>query len=1214
MIKKLLPLFLFVFIVFIFNSNNAHAIDCPAEGGEAGTVICGPTSPSGNGEILWKGENKNLGNVTVIQAQFNIRDKSRITMAPNSILSFDGGGCISNCSVSNPRERTYGINILELDNSEFYHGSGLNATVYMKDDNRIRLTSNSSATFGYIKEKEIGEWSETGSFTCPTSENGCYTKLEINVQNSELSIGSIEFENSDSWISTIRIENEEKNRGKLVNINNGIKASEISSIDLKYADANIGGDIIAYGRAGNGGVVSNINLYSSDLVLKGNLISQVQTIFLIEKSILKIDPQSGRHTAEFAGSSLIRLENSSEFIAQDIKLLAPNLNLTLINDGTKFTADRIYFSDNQLSFSDINFDLSLKSQAKIGSIDTRLNCIEGGNCSGVAQKITLNGDKDSNYDIGEILIDANSTTLLLNDSYGKINKIDYYNNEVRIDGRASKDTTMHIGNINLLNDNSIYDIEFRSQNLKIDNINLKKSDKLLFNFYDSTINVGNIICGESCSQIVFNGFGDTTLNIVTFNAGSTNSTNFSNDFSGITINASGSYNSNGTFNVKNSTLNFGSMNGEYDSINLESSNLILNRSSDIKLTSGNISIDTASSFTIKGEQIFENPNDINIVNNGKLNILAGNDFNSLTNNATATTVLDGKAKINTVNNTDGTVELYAGASIDLFNNLGSGTDKNRAEKHTSKLIVNGANRIEKYNHNEFSELVFMVSTKKSMPTLTIGEMGNSDYLGKMSISFDKLSVIKPGLINRYDLIKTEKGSIGIKHEDYDGLLDILPPWLKHQQNIDFNNGENAVNGETAWINIERLTNYTNLVRAVPGYGDDKSILTLAGNIDNAVFNSQVTLGLEDVVNSLDLNSGCGFSDEIIYKMHQGEEIIDISKAPCLYTMAENINKLKPVSNEVYALYSHTNVVRSLDTILEANREYVYDGEIYSWYKGDIGYTSLADKEKDSGFNSVNSMFYVGATVAPSSNYNFSGILGFGIGSLNGNKSLYDGVTNSLTAGLATSYLKATYFVSLSGIVGLTNFDTNRYIEFLDNEYSDNRETKSTSKLSVLELALKLEVGNEYIIDSTTFLTPKVFASQSVLNNSGYEEFGSSASLNVNANTLLISDIGVGVELRRELLLPSFLGIDKAFWYPKIGFNIVERFYQTPNTEMKFVGTSDDFYSKIDSGNYSGILGQLYGSLLYQNQAFALQVGYNGDASISGYMNHSINATLKYSFR
>lgn len=1210
MLKKLLPLFLLLLIVFIFNPNNASAVDAVDCDSYGGTVICGPTSGNGNAEVLYDGIKVNLGDVSVVQAIWNIRNKSRVTMGTNATLNFDGGGCLSSCDNEDPTARTYYLNILEVDNSEFFHGSGTDSTVYMKDENQIKASTDSSVSLGYIKEKNTYTYvpNEAGDliFKCPN--DGCYTKLDISSKDSELSIGSIEFENPDSFVNIISIENEEANRGKYrLNINKGIKASQIKMISLKNADAIIGGDIIAYGSNGSGGAIAEITLYYSDLVLRGNEISQVQRIQLVEKSIFKVDPMSGRHTIVMgsSGAPLIQLESGSQFIAQDIKTVATQTDFVVTNEDTIFKADRIYM-DNLLNFTSMNFYASLQAKVEIGTIDTRLYCIEG-DCGSSSQRLKLDGDSSSLFQINEILIDSDDTILILNDAYGRINKIDYDNSVVNIEGRTTENVTMQIGSINLLNEATKYNIKIKDQKLQIDSINFKKSEQLEFNISESTINSGNITCSDYCKETSFNGIGNATLNIVSFNsniAGNMNSAEFSNTFSGITINVSESYNSSGTFIANDSTLNFGSMNGTYDSINLFSSSLTLNKESDITLTSGDILIDNLSSFTIKGEEIFNNPNEINIDNYGKLNILAGNTLNSIINNINATTVLDGKSNIKLVDNY-GILELHAGASIDELNNMG--TNENQ-----SKVVLYGANRVEKYDHNEFSELVFMITTKQSMPTLTIGEMTNPYYLGEISVSFDNLSVIKPGLKNRYDLIETEQGSIGIDYDQYSEMLNILPPWLIHEENIEQNTNNS---GETAWVEIQRLTNYTTLMKAVPGYGQDSAILNLAESIDRVVFSGQTTKGLEDVVNSLDLNSGCTASDQLIYEIHQGVVTdVDISSAPCLYTMAENMNKLKPVSNEVYALYSHTNVTKSLDTLLEANREYVYSDEVYSWYKSDIGYTSLADKGYDSGFNGVSSNFYAGLTFAPLANYNFSGMLGFGLGNLNGNSSLYDGGTNTIMAGLAASYLKSTYFVSLSTVVGISNFDTNRNIDFLDNEYSDNRSTVSTSKLSVIDMAVKLEAGDEYVVNSSTFLTPKVFISQSLLHNSGYEEFGSSASLKVNSNNMAISDLGVGVELRRELLLPKFLGIEKSFWYPKIGFNVVERFYKKPSTEMKFVGTSDDFYTKIDSADYSGLLAQLYGSLLYQNKDLAVQVAYNGDASLSGYMNHSINATLKYSFK
>ncbi|MDR0484281.1 MAG: autotransporter domain-containing protein [Alphaproteobacteria bacterium] len=1195
--KNFFILLLLGLTVAIFAPKEAKAdfAACPSGGGDYGQVICGPSiseNPNGDGSAneVWSGQDKSMGNFTIFQASLFLTNNSRVNMGNNSILTFDGGGCKSGNAGDDSKcpndsegsgEDIWGKTILDINSSEFFQGGGNNPVFNMRDINSIRLSNKSIATFGNIRD------------------NGKFTMLEFAVNDSDLSINSIDFTNKNSQINNFVVTNDENNRGQYrITINNGIKVAKIYNFNLTNADMIIGGNVETTLESGSG-AISSIILTNSDLVLNGNKLSSVTAINMFGDSIFKVDPNSGGHVIEMGSAPSIMMESGSTMFAKDIIAYAPGLDIVLRDEGTVLNADRISFVYDGLSL--ISMDLAIKAKAKIGLLDTSISCPQG--CDGSTQ-INLLGDKLSSYEFGKIIINDSNFFIRTAQSSIDIKNMDYKGSVIKFDANNKQDNEiLHIGSINVLNDDSNYKIDLRNQNASIDKINLKTTDQLDFIIDNSSIKFGDITC-KSCEITNITGYKDihgnnaSTITINNYNAGSGATGNF---FDSINLNVNGSYTSDGDFQVRGeSILNINSLFGDFTSINLtDNSTLSINGESKIGLSSGNIAIEDGSALNIKGEQIFKNPNDVVINNNGTLNISAANDFKTLNNDGVA--YLGGNSHINTVANNN-ILNLYSGATIDTLNNAGS-------------ITVYGGNYIGYFSSTADSSLLFNVDTKQAKPGLVIDSM--NPYQGELAITFKDLSVLKPGLKNNYEIIKTKESAIGFTRDEFEKALAVLPTWFIYDVNIINNEDSKNGKGEIAWINVQRLTDYKSLISLVPGYGSDESIMNIASLIDGVVFESNVTTGLEDVVNSLDLNS-CGSSEKerrLLYLAHQGDkDALSQMQTSCLRNMASNMNTLKPVSNEAYALYSHTNVSKSLDTLLESNREYVYSNEIYSWYKGDVGYTSLANKGYDSGFNSINSMFFVGATIAPLNTFNISGMLGFGIGSLNGNDSFFDGTSNTLTAGLAGSYLTNSYYASLSTAIGLTNFRTDRNIAFLDNQYSDNRNPVATSSLSVLELALKAEAGREFIVNSNTFATPKVFAAQSVLNNSGYKEFGSSGALNVESSNLLISDIGIGVELRRELIMPAFTGIKNAFWYPKVGVNLVERFYNAPTTQMKFLNVADDTYASIVSANYSGLLGQIYGSVLYQTQAFALQFGYNGDISVSGYMNHSLNATLKYSFR
>ncbi|MDR2008843.1 MAG: autotransporter outer membrane beta-barrel domain-containing protein [Alphaproteobacteria bacterium] len=1244
--KKLFILSLLCFTIVLmlpkesyadFNNGGTNCTTATGGGSYSGEIVCGPwiSSPSnpnndGSSQALWAGQTKNLSSLTIFRASLYLTKNTRLNFTQNSVLNFDGGGCQSgtdgvggNCGNSGDGTtgNLWGVNILDMDSSEIFQGGGNDAVFNIRDVNRIQMANGSNATFGTIKD------------------NGNYTKIDFIVDSSDLSIKGIELsQNNGSNISNFLINNTEKERGHyLININNGIKATSIYNFKITNGDVIIGGDIVADGG------IAPLALLNSDLVLNGNKLSMVTTFDLRNGAVLKVDPWVGKHTITMGGGSAdIMLEGGSTMTAQDIMLVVPTLNIKATDEDTLLSMDTLYFDKSQVNdFSMLNIDLSLKAKANIGTIDTNTACLNG--CGNGDKQINLNGDALSSYEIGKIIVADDLVSLNTAASSVDIKNIDYQNDHIKIYAKSlNESNNLHIGNINVLNDAVLtttdtatgnkytnYLVDIKYQNATIDNMTFKSADILSMTIDSSTLKLGDITC-VSCKTTTFVGKGnDISVAMKNYNSGSGGQQNI---FQGIKLDVSGTYASNGTFDVSGSTLNFNSLVGNYDSINLSASTLNINGESKIILSSGSIDIDKSSTLNIKSANVFSKP--VNQIDNkGNLNISAANDINTLNNDGIA--YLNGSSHINLINNNssgftvdtyecdgnicenriykDGILKLDSGATIDTLNDTGG------------QIVVSGGNYIKNFDATSDTSLLFVVDTKTSKPGLTIGNM--NPYTGDIAISFTKLSVLKPGLKNRYDILTTENGSIGIKPNDPDNpatddffhSLRVLAPWLKYEADIERNG-----NGETAWVNVQRLTDYETIIGIVPGYSRDKSVMNIAKLIDTVVFDTKVTDGLEDVVNSLDLNSACGGLsqqerddfEKLIYLVHNDKgSPYDIKPTSCLNTMAEHMNNLKPVSNEVYALYAHNNTQKSLDTLLEANREYVYSNEIYSWYKADVGYTSLADKNYDTGFNSINSMFFAGATVSPFNNsLNFSGLLGFGIGNLNGNSNMFNGTSNTLAGGLAASYLNNSYYVSLASSVGWTNFHTNRNIAFLDNTYVDNHNPIATSSLSVLEVATKVEAGKEFIISSTTFMTPKVFAAQSVLNNSGYKEFGSSGSVQVSSANLLMSEVGVGAELRRELIMPAWTGIKNAFWYPKIGVNVVERFYNDPITKMQFVGVIDDAYANIIGANYSGVLTQAYASVLYQAKSFALQAGYNGEVSMSGYMNHSLNAILKYSFR
>ncbi|XWO13786.1 Autotransporter beta-domain [Candidatus Hepatincola sp. Pdp] len=421
-------------------------------------------------------------------------------------------------------------------------------------------------------------------------------------------------------------------------------------------------------------------------------------------------------------------------------------------------------------------------------------------------------------------------------------------------------------------------------------------------------------------------------------------------------------------------------------------------------------------------------------------------------------------------------------------------------------------------------------------------------------------------------------------------------------------------GQSIWIEVERLTDYETLITATGNpYAEDQSLVNLAKTIDNIIVAGDVTEGLNDVVNSLDYNSGCGASDQIIYDVHNGNaDNIDVSDAPCVITMSQNMETLKPINNEIFLISTHNQVSKDIYNMATVNRSYNQVGEVKVWGTNNLNYDNAQNKDWVTGYSSYGDTVQLGITGAVAKGFNLTGAIGFNVTQLNGNDDLYDSGVLGFSYGASASYVLSHLYMSLSALMATNMYNNNRNVYFLNNATTSNSSIESTSNTHVNEIIGSFEIGTELPILTDTFIVPKFFVSEGFISDSDYSESGSSGSLDVRGFSTPMTEVGIGVDLYRELLLPVFLGQTNAFWYPKINVSLVERIYNAPNTNYSFIDTGDDYITTAYGADYSGMLAKFSGGLEYSKEHLSISLDYYLDIGVAGYMDTTIAAQIKYS--
>ena len=640
--------------------------------------------------------------------------------------------------------------------------------------------------------------------------------------------------------------------------------------------------------------------------------------------------------------------------------------------------------------------------------------------------------------------------------------------------------------------------------------------------------------------------------------------------------------------------------------------------------------------------------------------------------------IDGKdngISVDTINN-DGYLYLSNGVYVNTITS--SNTMFITGDVYVNNITFEGADNPNSKVINEGNQLNFIILDNaetdewNTLPNSTLHVEGSITGLENTDVNvyFQHTSIFLPGVNNYFTLITNDSGAL-MNPKSFASLVmsandpssqNLYPAWLNVSFGISNNNADNTdaskedtslvywdstdsngeeagghlhfntdfnpldptkedkpdngdnTNGQSIWIEVERLTDYETLITATGNpYAEDQSLVNLARTIDNIIAAGDVTEGLNDVVNSLDYNSGCGASDQIIYDVHNGNaDNIDVSDAPCVITMSQNMETLKPINNEIFLISTHNQVSKDIYNMATVNRSYNQVGEVKVWGTNNLNYDNAQNKDWVTGYSSYGDTVQLGITGAVAKGFNLTGAIGFNATQLNGNDDLYDSGVLGFSYGASASYVLSHLYMSLSALMATNIYNNNRNVYFLNNAYTSNSSIESTSNTHVNEIIGSFEIGTELPILTDTFIVPKFFVSEGFISDSDYNESGSSGSLDVRGFSTPMTEVGIGVDLYRELLLPVFLGQTNAFWYPKINVSLVERIYNAPNTNYSFINTGDDYITTAYGADYSGMLAKFSGGLEYSKEHLSISLDYYLDIGIAGYMDTTISAQIKYS--
>jgi hypothetical protein len=1123
---------------------------------------------------------------------------------------------------------------LKLDNGSFgysYVESGNKLLVANKVTFELSNSSNLALEQIYSTEQSIPNSTEKAYVT----DLSFFIKdSNVLIRRIDLSASSANVANDGNKITEIRIENKEKDNNyktkiegnllttdqEYIAINLGTQGFIQNDTVIKNGILDIGGSIYARN-------ISGFRLENSSFLFNGMNIAPLRgEIVLQNNSEFMVYKKTGD---TFKVTLPIISQRSPRIKAENSKFIWDNIQI-LMNDAaafgvslsaSTFKVDNITWDctsnicrQNNPGIQHLSFEITsnLGSEVDIGTIDLR-NDNHWASANGITNSFKITGDGKSKYiNINTIYLNDPDIEIVLRDNNINIVTLNYEAPTLRLIN--SKDYTVRIDNINLspgTQQEGVINLD--SFRLRTQNIRFNNTTDIRFNFRNTISYLGNVTCQGGCESVNISGNGTNSTRVV-FNSINTNNQGVNNSvstISGGTYIVENNFNVNGTLSLVNTSLDVGALNGNFNAINLNASSLTLGNSNINLLNNNILDVDSRSVLTINGSNIFRN-NTGNIDNSGIVYINAINNINNINNsgsmyisaalnanNITNTGLLSIKGDTNT-----GTLTSTAGI-LDIHKNL-----------YVGDMNVTNTN------------INLHIDSKKDYGQIYVNNIQDLDLTDQtLSIYFNNVTIFKPGRNNRFDLIIAANDEV--PDLDLTGTIAFLPPWIRVDCDLEgaktckediLDQNGNQTGGQILFTNVIRLTDYENILNHVPGFNKDKEAMNIARTIDSIVFTEDdVSDNLVDVINSLDFNSSCTAYDVIPEAHNAGYNgvTIDVNKAPCIVNMGENMRKLKPINNSVFVLAFNNNLNNAQDILFDHSKDYYPAKEYNIWFKTATDYNYSENKNFVEGNSRFNQLLQVGASANLAKNINFLVAGGTNLGFMLSNDSNYDVLDFGMHAGVSLVYNDNSNFINLGFVYGANYYDNTRKINFMDNQFSENRNTEATSSLNLQGFNTKLEIGKIFKFSDVQnandlYITPNAYVSYGKITSSAYEEKGTSAALNVNSASVNVYEVGAGVDVYKEYLLEKFLGQEYGFWTPKASFNIIKKHYSNLETNYYFKDYSQYLIKGNNAGYDDTVVFQTKLGVDFVKNQITLKAITKFDLAPNSYYNASIMTYFKYS--
>ena len=216
---------------------------------------------------------------------------------------------------------------------------------------------------------------------------------------------------------------------------------------------------------------------------------------------------------------------------------------------------------------------------------------------------------------------------------------------------------------------------------------------------------------------------------------------------------------------------------------------------------------------------------------------------------------------------------------------------------------------------------------------------------------------------------------------------------------------------------------------------------------------------------------------------------------------------------------------------------------------------------------MNGIIQLGVSGSVTSHWNFTGAVGLDLGNMVDDS--YSSVLLGNQLGASLSYFSSYYYVSFSSMYNLTNYSNTRDVDFMNNQYVQNKETRAMSDMLMQELAFQVELGTGLSAWRISF-DPKIILGASLISTPNFEETGSSASYSYQSNNTPLLEAGIGID-----------------------------------------GQSADYSMKVKGAGYSTLFSNMNLGVKFEKDNSILDISYGLEHNFSNYLNNSIQVSFKY---